>query len=232
MQSQASTGSDTLFKLWAWFEDNLKTIVIAAGIFVVVLFVFSYYSYSQKQKEITAGQALSKVIVSSGAGQQADAYLKIAGEYPATLAGQRALLEAGAALFTTGKYPEAQAQFQKFLDTYPDNLLTPQALLGVAASLDAQGKTDLAISAYQRAAGQTGNVSVTGSAKFAIARTYDAQGKTAEAVKLYEEIARAYQGTTMANEAGLRAMELKMKTPGAATVTPAEAPAAPFTLTK
>src|SRR5260221_6771339 len=96
MQSNDSTASDSFYKLWAWFEDNLKTIVIATGIFAVVLFVFSYYSYSQKQKEITAGQALSKVIVSSGAGQQADAYLKIAGEYPATLAGQRALLEAGA----------------------------------------------------------------------------------------------------------------------------------------
>ena len=221
-----------MFKLWAWFEDNLKSIIIAAGIVVVVFFVFSYYNYSQKQKEITAGQALSQVIISSGTSQQADAYLKIAGEYPATLAGQRALLEGGVALFTTGKYPEAQAQFQKFLDTHPDNFFTPQALLGVAASLDAQGKTDLAISAYQRAAGQTDNVSVTASAKFAIARIYDAQGKTADAVKLYEEIARAYQGTTMANEAGLRAMELKVKTPGATAATPAAAPAAPFTLTK
>jgi len=233
MSSHASTGSDQLFRLWAWFEDNLKIIIIGTGIFAVAFFFFSYHSYSRKQKEITAGQALSKVLITGGASQPVDAYLKIAGEYPSTLAGQRALLQASAALFTTGKYPEAQTQFQNFLDKYPDSPLTPQALLGVAASLSAAGKTDLAVSAYQRAADQTDNASVTASAKFAIARTYAAQGKTAEALRLYEEIARAYQGTSMANEAGVRAMELKVKTPGTpAAVTPAAAPAAPFTLTK
>lgn len=231
MSSHESSASDFLFKLWAWVEDNLKTIVIGTGIFAAVFFVFSYYSYSLKQKEIAAGRALSAVIVSASGGQQPDAYLKIAGDYPATIAGQRALMDAGAALFTTGKFSEAQTQFQKFLDTYPDNSLTPQALLGVAASLEAQGKTDLAISAYQRAAGQTANISVTASAKFAIARIYDTQGKSAEAMKLYEEVARAYPNSSMSNEAGLRAMELKMKMPAAAVkATPAAS--APFDLTK
>jgi predicted negative regulator of RcsB-dependent stress response len=230
MQSQVSTGSDSLYKFWAWLEDNLKTIVIATAIFVGVFFVVSYYSYSQKQKEITAGQALSQAMMASSTGPQPAAYLKIVGEYPATLAGQRALLEAGAALFTAGQYPEAQAQLQKFLDKYPDNSLAPQAMLGVASCLDAQGKTELAIPAYQRAAGQTDNVSVTAYAKFALARTYDTQGKIAEAMSLYEEIARSYQGISIANDAGVRAMELRMKTPGT-TPAHAAAPAAPFTLT-
>ena len=232
METQELTASDQLFKLWSWIEDNQKRLAYIAGAIVIVFFFYFYYSYSQKQKEITAGQALSQVIVSSTTVQQPDAYLKIAGQYPATVAGQRALLEGAAALFTTGKFPEAQAQFQKFLDTYKDNFFTPQALLGVAASLDAQGKTDLAISAYQKAAGQSANVSVAASAKFAIARIYDAQGNTAEAMKLYEEVARAYPNSSMSNEAGLRAMELKIKTPGKAAAKPAAAPAAPFTLTK
>ncbi|MDD5141770.1 MAG: tetratricopeptide repeat protein [Verrucomicrobiales bacterium] len=225
MQTQELTATDQLFKLWAWVEDNQKRIGYAAGAAAILVFFYFYYSYSQNQKEITAGQALSKVIVASGTSQQADAYLKVAGEYPGTVAGQRALLEGAAALFTTGKFAGAQVQFQKFLDTYPDNLFTPQALLGVAASLDAQGKTDLAIGAYQKAAGQGSNNSVTAGAKFAIARIYDAQGKTAEAAKLYEEVARAYPNSSLSNEAGLRAMELKMKLPAtAAKPAPATAP--------
>lgn len=232
MQSQELTASDQLYNLWSWIEDNQKRLAYAAGVIVIVVFVYFYYSYSQKQKEITAGQALSQVIVSSATVQQPDAYLKIAGEYPGTVAGQRALLEGATALFTTGKFPEAQAQFQKFLDTYPENFFTPSALLGVAASLDAQGKTDLALKDYQKAAGQTDNVSVSASAKFACARIYDAEGKTTEAMKLYEEVARAYPNSSMSNEAGLRAMELKMKTPGTAAPKPVAAPAAPFTLTK
>jgi predicted negative regulator of RcsB-dependent stress response len=230
MQTQDLTASDYLFKLWPWIEANLKRIAYVAGAVAILVFAFSYYSYSQKQKEITAGQALSQVIVMSGGSQQADAYLKIAADYPGTVAGQRALLEGAAALFTTGKFPEAQAQFQKFLDAYPDNFFTPQASLGVAASLEAQGKTDLAISAYQRAAGQGASMSVTAGAKFAIARIYDAQGKAAEAAKLYEEVARANPNSSMGNEAGIRAMELKTKMPATPTAKPA-APAAPFTLT-
>jgi len=232
MDTKELTASDYLFKLWPWIEANLKQIAYAGGAVAILVFFYFYYGYSQTRKEVTAGQALSQVMVTGGASPQADAYLKVAADYPGTVAGQRALLEAAAALFTSAKYPEAQAQFQKFLDTYPDpdNFFTPDALLGVAAALDAQGKTDLAISAYQKAAAQSGNVSVTASAKFAIARIYDAQGKTAEAVKLYEEIARAYPNSSFSNEAGLRAMELKTKGPGA-IARPVPAVATPFTLT-
>ena len=224
MQSQETTASDLVFKLWPWFEANLKRIAYVAGAVVIVFFLYSLYSYNQKQKEAAAGQALTKVLVAGNGSQQAEAYLKVAAEYPGTLAGQRASLEGAAALFTTGKFPEAQAQFQKFLDAYPDNFFTPQALLGLATSLDAQGKADLAVSAYQKAAGQTANINVMANAKFAIARIYDAQGKFVEAAKLYEEIVRSYPNSSMSNEAGLRAMELKMKLPATAAKPAATAP--------
>ena len=45
--------------------------------------------------------------------------MKIAVDYAGTSAGQRALLEGATALFTTGKYADAQTGFQKFLDAYP-----------------------------------------------------------------------------------------------------------------
>jgi tetratricopeptide (TPR) repeat protein len=229
MQSQELTASDYFFKLWPWVEANLKRIAYGAGAAAILIFVYFYYSYSLKQKEIAAGEAFSHVITSSSASQP-DAYLKIAAEYPGTMAGQRALLEGAAVLFTTAKYPEAQAQFQKFLDANPDNLLTPQALLGVAASLDAQGKSDLAVSAYQKAAAQNSDINVAATAKFSIARIYEAEGKTADAARLYEEVARAYPNSPISNEAGLRVMELKMKMPAAAQPAPS-ATTSPFTLT-
>lgn len=229
MQSQEATATDFFFKLWPWFEANLKRIAFAGGAVVILVFLFSFYSYTQKQKEITAGQALTKVIISSTGTQQADAYLKIATEYPGTIAGQRALLEGATMLFTTGKLAEAQTQFQKFLDTYPDNFFTPQALLGMAASLEAQGKTDLAASAYQKVAGAGSNTSMAANAKFSLARIYDAQGKFADATRLYEEVARTYPNSSLSNEAGLRAMELKMKLPAVAAK---PAVAAPLNLSK
>lgn len=234
MPTQELTASDQIYKLWAWFEDNFTRVIIGAVILTVVVFSFSYYSYHLKQKEVAAGQALSKVMISSSTSQQAGAYLKVAAEYPGTIASQRALLEGAATLFTTGKFAEAQTQFKKFLDTYPDSNLTPSALLGAAASLDAQDKTNLAISAYERAAGQTANSSVAASAKFSIARIYAAQGKTAEAARLYETVARTFPNSSLSNEAGLRAMELKTKSPDAAADAAKPAPAAvsPFILSK
>jgi predicted negative regulator of RcsB-dependent stress response len=230
MDTKELTASDYLFRLWPWIEDNLKRIAIGVGAVAILVFIYSFHSSSSSQKEITAGRALTQVIVSSSTSQQADAYLKIAADYPGTLAGQRALLDGAATLFTAGKFPEAQAQFQKFLDTYADSSFAPQALLGVAASLDAQGKSADAISVYQKVAGQGSDMSVTASAKFAIAGIYAAQGKTADAMKIYEEIARAYPNSSSGNEAGLRAMELKTKSPATAAK-PATAAAAPFTLT-
>ncbi len=224
MSSQDAT-TDYVFKLWAWFEANLKVIIIATGVFAAVLFLYSLYSYKQSQKSIAAGEALTQAVMSSNGGQLAEACLKIASDYPGTPASQRALLEGGSALFTAGKYAEAQPQFQKFLETYPDNYFTPQAQLGVAASLDAQGKSDQAAIAYQRAAGQTADASVALSAKFALAQIAETQGKPADAVRLYEEITRAYPNTSMGSEAGMRAVELKTKLPAA------PAPAMPATTT-
>jgi predicted negative regulator of RcsB-dependent stress response len=229
MESQETTAADFLFKLMPWFEANLKRLAYGAVFILIAVFIFSFYSYRQNQTEIAAGQALTQVLVSTSSGGLADACLKIAADYSGTLAGQRALLQGATVLFTNGKYPEAQTQFQKFLDKYPDNFFTPQAMLGVAASLDAQGKTDLAFSAYQRAAGQSADQSVVAAAKLGLAQIDEAQGKIADALKLYTDVARAYPNSSTGSEAGRRALELKIKSP-TATVAPAPAVAAPFTL--
>jgi TolA-binding protein len=226
MQAQeAATTTDILFRLWPWFESNAKRLAFGAAFLVIAVFVFSFYSYRQDQREITASEALTQAAISESGAPLADACLKIAADYAGTPAAQRALLQGATVLFTTGKYVDAQAAFQKFLDAYPDNFLGPQATLGVAASLDALGKTDLAISAYQKAAGQTANLSVIANAKFSLARIEETQGKFAEAQKLYSEVARAYANTSVGSGAGLRAMELNAKLPKS-PATPAPAPAA------
>src|SRR6202044_2210851 len=110
-----------------------------------------FVSSQREQREIDAGNALTEAIISTDSGQLADSYLKINVQYPTTLAGQRALLQGAAAMFASGRYTDAQAQFQKYLDAHPDGAFYGQASLGVAASLDAQGKSDLAAGAFQHA---------------------------------------------------------------------------------
>jgi tetratricopeptide (TPR) repeat protein len=216
-----------IFKLWPWIEANKKRLAIGAGIIAAAISIFFFVSSQREQKEIDAGKALTQAVISNDSGQSADVYLKISSDYPSTLAGQRALLQAGAASFAAGQYADAQTQFQKFLDAYPDSAFLGQGALGVAASLDAQGKSDLAVGAYQRAISSLSDTMAVGTAKLAIARIYETQGKLNEALTLYEEIARANPNDTLGSEAAMRAMELKSKSP---SVPSATAPAASFNL--
>jgi predicted negative regulator of RcsB-dependent stress response len=232
MQSQETTATDYFFKLWPWIEANVRRLAYGTVLVLIVVFLFSFYSYRQNEKEIDAGQALTQAVMFSDGDQRSVACLKIASDYSGTLAGQRALLEGATALFTAGEYADAQMQFQKFLDAYPDSFFSPQAALGVAASLDALGKTDLAVNAYQKAASQTAEGNVIASAKFSLARIDEAQGKFADAARLYAEIARAYSRTSLGSEAGLRAMELNTKQLPDAPAAPAPAASAPFNLSQ
>jgi predicted negative regulator of RcsB-dependent stress response len=228
MQSQ-DAATVYLFKLWPWLEANKKRILAGAVIIIAAIFIFSFISWQHGKKESDAGEALTLALVSKDSGQLADAYLKIAADYPSTVAGQRALLQGAATLFVAGRYAEAQTQFQKFLDEHPDSAFSGQAALGVAASLDAQGKSDLAVGAYQRAIGNISDAAGTGVAKLAIARIYETQGKPNDALKLYGEVISANPNSALGSEASMRAMELKAKSSSA--ISPAAAaPAAPFNL--
>jgi predicted negative regulator of RcsB-dependent stress response len=217
------------FKLWPKIEANWIRIAFGCGVIVVVAVLISFYSWQRDQREINAGKALTQIMLSAPrnatGNQQADSFLKIAGDYQGTSAGQRAWLQGAALLFEAGRYADAQTQFQKFLDAHPDSMFAAQAALGVATSLDAQGKTDLAAGAYQRVIGISSDAMAANSAKYALAQIDERQNKLTDALKLYEDIVHNNPNSSLASEAGLRAMELKMKLPSAP---PSTAPAAPF----
>jgi TolA-binding protein len=218
-----------LFKLWPWFEANRIRIIWGGGVIVVAAGLISFYSWQRDQKEIAAGKALTQMITSiphnATVSQQADLYLKINADYQGTSAGQRALLQGAAMLFAAGRYADAQAQFQKFLDAYPGSFFAAQAALGVATGLDAQGKIDLAAAGYQRIINSYSDAVAVDSARFALAQINERQGKLAEAANLYEAIVHYNPNGSLGSEAGLRLMELKIKLQSAS---PSTAPAAPF----
>jgi len=218
MQAQ-DTATAYFFKLWAWVEANVRTVVIGAGVGAIIAVLISYYFWRQNETEAAAGVALTQLIVStppnSDAGRLADAYLKIATDYPGTQAGGRALTLGAATLFASGKYTEAQAQFQKYLDTYTGNAVSASAALGVAASLDAQGKTDPAASAYQRVINSYSDPNAVDAAKFALAKIDEQRGKLTEAQSLYRDVARDNPNSFLGSEAAFQAMQLRTQLPAA-----------------
>jgi predicted negative regulator of RcsB-dependent stress response len=225
-----------LFKLWPWFEANRIRIIWGGGVIVVAVGLISFYSWQRDQKEIAAGKAMTQMMRSiprnATASQQADLYLKVSADYHDTSGGQRALLQGAAMLFAAGRYTDAQAQFQKFLDAYPASFFAAQAALGVATSLDARGETDLAAGVYKRIINNYSDASgAVDSARFALAQIDERRDRLSEAAILYEAIVHSNPNSTLGSEAGLRLMELKMKQQSASPSTaPPAAPATSFKL--
>jgi TolA-binding protein len=180
------------------------------------------------QRQVAAGEALSALAVEQMLSptprpNAVEAYLKVAAKYPKSPAGARALLMAGANLFTEGKYSEAQAQFEKFTREHHDSPFMGEALLGVAASLEAQGKTEAAVAGYKEIISRHPGDSVVPDAKFALARLYEIQNKPELARDLYLEVERESRFSSKGIEAGMRVEDLMAKYPKLAPV-PAPAP--------
>jgi predicted negative regulator of RcsB-dependent stress response len=215
MQPQ-DTPTAFLIKFWPWIEANRNRLIIGSVIVIAAIFLYSFYAYQQEQKKTIAGQAFSQLALTlpsdAGASQWAESYLKVAGDYPDTLAGRRAWLQGAAALFAGGKYADAQAQFQKYFDAHPDGEFSASAALGVAASLEALGKLDLAFGAYQRVVnGFPSDAAAVNAAKFALARISGGQGKLNDALGFYDSLIRSNPRSPVAQEAAMSAMELRTK---------------------
>jgi TolA-binding protein len=203
-----------IYKLWAWVGTHRKKVLWAGSVLAIVVLAVWFYVWKQGEQEVTASEALSNLrpvatVPGTPGVIAADAYLKLANEYPKTGAGTRALLLAAASFFTEGKYAEAKAQFDRFLRDYPQSPLRGQALLGSAACLSVQGKVAEATAAYEDLIRRHPTDPVVPRAKFALARLYEAQNRIADALKLYEELMRTEAYSSVGAEADIRLQELR-----------------------
>jgi predicted negative regulator of RcsB-dependent stress response len=200
-------------------EANKNRLIGGAAVVVIAAGLYSFISWRHDQNEIIAGQAMTQLLVSPAGNatpeESATSFIKLAADYAGTAAAQRAQLQAATAYFNAGRYPEAQAQFQKALSASATGPLAATAALGVASSLEAQGKTDEAATAYRKVTGQFADAAAAMPAKFALGRIAEQQGKFAEASSIYQELARNNLAGSLASESALRALELKSKIPPA-----------------
>ncbi len=202
-----------------WLEKNQKRAITGAVVVVVVGIVVALIIWLQGEKQVKASYALSNIAVVQNAGTGAvqdtspQAYLKVVAEYPGSKAAARALLLAAGALFTEGKYADAQAQFERFTRDYHDSPLLGRALIGVASCLEAQGKTDQAVSAYKELIARHPADSVIPQAKFSLGGLYEVQKRPELARDMYEQVERESRFSILGSEAGMRLEELAAKNP-------------------
>ena len=181
-----------VYDLLAWLEVNKKKVAIAAVALVVVGFGIATIRHLRTEKELNAsGQLLALRATLNPATNavptQPSAFLKVAEDFSGTSASERARLLAATALFTEGKYSEAEREFSAFTKNYAGSLWGGTAAYGVAAAQEAQNKPE-ALDSYQSVATAYANFAVGDEAKLALARIHESRKQPDQALKLYNEL--------------------------------------------
>lgn len=204
-----------------WLDVNKKRVAIGAGAVAVAGLVVGFFVWHNAQEEIDAEQALSSVHMPFSptelpAPGTAEEFVKVAQEYPKTLAAPKALLRAGTVYFDTGNFAKAQEQFDNFLRNYGDTPWVPQAVYGVAASLDAQGKATEAIAKYNDFLRSYSSDPVADEARLSLARLYEQTKQPALALEALNKVVSGAQAggmTPAMGEAQEKIKELRVKYP-------------------
>lgn len=234
MESQDAAAT-FFFKLWPQIEANKNKILASAALIIAVAAIGSFVYWRHEQNQIDAGVAMTQTLLTlpqqADAAQIADSYLNVATEYSGTPAGQRALLQAAAILFTEDKYPDAESYFRQFIDSHPDNQFVGLASLGLAKCLEAEGKLNDASGEYQHIINDLADPQAVIAAKFSLAQIDMQQHSYADAQRLFQDVAQSDPYSAQGTEAAQYLFELRSKVP-AAPATPPMGAGAPFKLNR
>jgi predicted negative regulator of RcsB-dependent stress response len=213
------------YNFLGWLENNKQRVLMGAVIVLLVGTVIGFFVWRGSQKKVDAEQALSSVRMPFGPGQQvepgtAEALVKVAQDYPGTMAAAKATLRAGTVYFDQGNYTKAQEQFDLFLREHNETPWVPQAVYGIAASIEAQGKTAEAITKYTNFIATYPNDPAADQARLTLARLYEQTQQPALALDVLNKLMSNQQGGfgPGASEAQDKIREIYAKHPNLAPV--------------
>ncbi|MCE2437812.1 MAG: tetratricopeptide repeat protein [Candidatus Latescibacteria bacterium] len=190
---------------WAYVEENyVRVLAIAGG--VVVLFLIGVLVMHQMDAQAReAVEAEGRVRVLLLQGQVDDAILdaeRIAEAYSGDAAAGRALQLAGGLYFETGRYAEAQAAFERYLQEFDGwGPARYSAWSGIAAAMEEQGDQAGAAAKYQAFADEFVDSPFAPNALREAARCYRVSGNTVQARMLLQRILDRYARSPVAQSA-------------------------------
>ena len=181
---------------WAYVEENyIRMLVAVAGVVILILLgVYVMHRMDVQAREAVEAEGRVRVLLLQG--QVDDAILeaeRIADAYGGEAAAGRALQLAGGLYFETGRYAEAQAAFEKYLQEF--DAMGPtgySAWSGVAAAMEEQGNPAGAAARYQAFADEFEDSPFAPNALKEAARCYRVSGDSDQARILLQRILDRY----------------------------------------
>ncbi|HMJ90587.1 MAG TPA: tetratricopeptide repeat protein [Candidatus Acidoferrum sp.] len=215
------------YNFLGWLEANKKRVAIIAAVAAIVGCVIGLLVWRSSEREKEAALALASVRMPLSPIEPvppgtAEAFLKVAQDYPNTPAAPQAVFRAAMLYFSNGQFVQAQEQFNNFLAKYGDTPWTAQARYGIAACLDAQGKTQEAITKYNEFVRANPGDTAADDARLNLARLYDRANQPTAAIELLSKMTNAGPFTAVGAEVQDRMKALYTKYPDLA---PKRAPA-------
>lgn len=198
----------------AFFQKNGKAILIAvAAIVLIIVGYFCYKSFIGNPREEKAGTAIArgqeyfnseqfdKALNGDGAGYTG--FVKIAGDYRNTDAGNLANLYAGLSYAHLGKWQDAVKYLEAFSPA-KDAMVSPAAIQALGNAYAHVGQTDKAISKLKEAAKKADskakdgvNNSLSPTFLLQAAQLLESEKKQDEALKIYQEIKSKYTNSML-----------------------------------
>ncbi len=216
--------TEALYDFLGWLETNKKQVAMVAGAAVLIVGIIATVMWFRGQEEFRASEALSAIyipVVTSNtlAPDTLDKLQKVISDYSGTAAAARAELIRAGLLYTTGRYADAQAAFEKFVRDHPENQWVSEAYYGLAVCWDAQNKTNDAIAKYGDFVRRFPSDPKVDPARLHLATLFEAVGKPADAVKEYDQVVKAAVPSPFQGEAQERLRRLLIKYPNLAPTT-------------
>jgi TolA-binding protein len=200
---------ETYFKAKTFFEENQKTILIAAGSFLLLVFLVIYFVNRSKERDIESTTLLGNVIGLYDQGQYQQAIdgvpakkikglKEIVDEYGSTESGEAAKVFLANAYYNLGKYDEALKLYE---DYGGDNkLFQATAYAGAAACYEIKGEKEKAAELYLKAAKVNKSEVYTPEYLLYSSRLYAELGKKDVAKKLLDQIKKEYSTSAQARD--------------------------------
>lgn len=187
----------------AFWMENKGKVLLYGGLLIAALIACAFYQISTEKAQAAARQAFAEA-------SSADAYRKVAQEYPkSVVAGDARLLLAGQ-LRDEKKYDEALATLKAFIDGSPEHPLISSAYLSRAETLAASGKIDEALAAFQEITTKFLSSYAAPLAMVERAKLLKKQGKTDEARRAFESVRSQFPESAFEQEV-MREMYLLKK---------------------